>query len=176
MSLGDAGPQEVIAQLVAPVVMISASGLLTLALFNRLGTLVARVRTFDSERISLVRGMAGGGATLADSAVGHVRLEALEAQARAIIARARLVRNALSLLIASIMSMLITSVFIGLGLVHQAMSLVALATFALGLALMFGAMVYVLAELRRSLADVSMEHRVLEELGVPEASPREAGK
>ncbi len=158
---------QIIQQLVAPAVMISAAGLLCLALFNRLSTVLARVRAFAVERTSLLRAAGTPGPSLADNALTRVRLEALEAQASSLLRRARYIRNALMLLISGVLCQLACSLLIGLSLLTAWSATAALASFVLGVLATAGAMVCVLAELRRSLDDARSEHRVLEEMQTP---------
>lgn len=158
---------HIIQQLVAPAVMISAAGLLCLALFNRLSTLVARVRAFGVERTNLLRAAGVPGPTLAVNALTRVRLEALEEQTSSLLRRARLIRNAIVLMICGVLCQLACTLLIGLSLAAAWPEVAALAAFVLGVLATAAAMVCVLAELRRSLDDAQSEHRVLEEMQTP---------
>jgi hypothetical protein len=151
----------VIGQLAAPVVMISASGLLCLALFNRLATLVARSRAVAAERVVLLRSLDNPAPGPTGASLDRLRLEALEAHSSRVLKRAALLRAALQSLLAAVLAMLASSGAIGLSLAsHQFWSL-ALWAFGAGLLAMAAGVVLVMAELSQALRDVKLEDRVL---------------
>src|ERR1035437_7082554 len=101
-----------IAASVAPVVIISASALLCLALYNRLATIISRIRAVQRERLELQERIE----TLSPKEIDHgtaLRLtcisESLAEQTTRIRRRARLIRNSLLFLLAAIASLVICS-------------------------------------------------------------------
>lgn len=154
----------VIGQLVAPVVMISACGLLSLALFNRLAVLVARSRAFANERVKLLRSQDDGHPGPTGAALDQIRLEALAAHAARVLKRANLLRYALQCLLLSVLAMLASSAAIGLSLVSHSLWYVALLSFGLGLLAMAGGVVLVMIELSQALRDAQLEDRILSRL------------
>src|SRR5450755_4248249 len=78
-----AGTVEIIHTLVAPVVMISAQGLICLALYNRLAAVVGRLRVFSREYFETQTRLAGMSPEQQDSALARklqTRLAALNGQ------------------------------------------------------------------------------------------------
>lgn len=163
---------SVIAQLAAPVVMVSAGGLLCLALFNRLATLVARSRAFANERVVLLRALAEPAPGVTGASLDRMRLEALEAHASRVLKRAALLRAALQCLLGGVLMMLASSGAIGLSLVSQRLWYVALVAFGVGLIAMASGVVLVMAELAQALRDVKLENSILRQIGdLVEPSP-----
>ncbi|HZW08356.1 MAG TPA: DUF2721 domain-containing protein [Phycisphaerales bacterium] len=152
---------HVIGQLAAPVVMISAAGLLCLALFNRLAAVVARSRAFAAERVHLLRSLDHPASGAVGASLDRLRLEALESHASGVLKRAVLIRAALQSLLAGVLLMLASSGAIGLSLASPRFWSLALWAFGLGLLAMGGGVVLVMAELSRALHDVKLEDRVL---------------
>src|SRR3982751_246916 len=90
---------KIIPAAVAPIIVISACGLLCLAFYNRLAAVVTRLRAFDRER--LAEQDAVGRQRRSDEPDesiihGHqALLRALEVQTQHVIHRARLIRRTL---------------------------------------------------------------------------------
>lgn len=154
----------VIGQLAAPVVMISASGLISLALFNRLATLVARSRTFAAERVELVRSLADPAPGATGGALDRLRLEALEAHSARVLSRASLLRAALQCIMAGILAMLASSAAIGLSMLSHTFWSAGLVAFGVGLIAMAAGVILVMTELSQALRDVKLEHRLLHQI------------
>ena len=152
----------VIQQLLAPVVMISASGLLCLALFNRLSTLVARIRQFNRERLEHAIQIRGAGDTVRRTLELHDA--ALEQQIPRMLRRARMLHRALLCLVAGVVAMLLCSLMIGAALLVPAVLPAAIGCFVLGVISMLVGMLFALRELTISLGDVELEAHALEEL------------
>jgi len=152
-------PVEAIRLLVAPVVMISACGLLCLALYNRLAVIVARARAFNKERVECVH------ALRADPDAPHLaaRVATLDHQFTVLLLRARLVRAALVALLTTVASMLFCSLALGLMTVVTWAGVAALTVFVVGIVTALAAVAFALLELRRALDPVSVEEMSLHE-------------
>lgn len=151
---------QFIQQLVAPVVMISACGLLCLALYNRLAVVVTRLRGFNYERFTVTGrlGRLGPEARTGARALQlQARLDMLERQVESILARARLLRNALISLILGALCMLACSLAIGISILAFPAQFAAIGLFLVGVASMFVGMLLALIELTRSLDPVTIE-------------------
>lgn len=147
--------------LVAPVVMISAAGLVCLALYNRLATIVGRIRAIHKEEIDALSRMSLSPAP-APSRSTRRRVVTLEEQVEHLMARARLVRAALVCLLATILSMLLCSLAIGLSLVWDDAAYVALAVFLLGVLVEATGVVLAILELRIALVAAALEDASIE--------------
>lgn len=147
--------------LVAPVVMISAAGLVCLALYNRLATIVGRIRAIHKEEIDALSRMSLAPAP-APSRSARRRVVTLEEQVEHLMARARLVRAALVCLLATILSMLLCSLAIGLSLVWSYAAYVALAVFLLGVLVEATGVVLAILELRIALVAAALEDASIE--------------
>lgn len=169
--------------ILAPVVLISACGLLCLALYNRLASIVSRARAFHRERFDVQTQLARMGTsdeTLAAQLAS--RIDILTDQTGQILARAKQIRNALVCMLLTITCMLVCSLLLAsLSLfgepVQNAATLAFFATgpfylvvitaggvFLVGIALMIAAMILAILELRRALDPVQVEHHELAEL------------
>lgn len=156
---------QVIQQLVAPAVMISACGLLCLAQYNRLAAIVARLRQFHHERFEIYESMSTSEES--EKQLLTARFEGIGEQADHILQRARTIRNGLICLVGCILCMLASSLAIGLSLTIESVQPVVVGLFILGVLSMTAAMVFALAELRASLKEVEYEHERIRHLGQP---------
>jgi hypothetical protein len=159
--------REIIQLLVAPVVMISACGLLCLALYNRLMAIVLRARTFHKELFDTMVRLAADAGGKAGSPLDqslHQRIDLLEKQVAQILGRAKLVRNSLILLLNTVAAMLCCSVALGLSLFWSLGARVALGLFGVGVASMLGAVGLAIMELTCALDPVLMESTAIDEL------------
>ena len=106
-----------IRELTLPVVLISANGLICLALYNRLAAVTARIRAFCRERFEMQLRLTEMNAGLHASAamVGQLsqRLSVLDQQRASLVARAYQLRNALVLMLGGVIGFLTTSLLIG---------------------------------------------------------------
>lgn len=151
-------------QLVPPVVIISACGLLCLAQFARYSGIIGRLRTLHRERFT--------GLAKLSSLSGHERdltadrCDHLEVQAHRVLGMAKMIRNALLFLVLAVICMIVSSLMIGIGLVWPVPGRYgAVAAFVAGLLCMVSGMTFVFAELWSSLDVVTDEHRQIEAIG-----------
>lgn len=143
--------------LVAPVVMISAAGLVCLALYNRLAAIVGRVRTIHKEEVDALSRMSIAPAAPAPSKSARRRVVTLEEQVDHLMERARLLRAALVCLLVTVLSMLLCSLAIGLSLVWGEAAYVALAVFLAGVLVEAAGIVLAILELRIALVAAALE-------------------
>lgn len=146
--------------LVAPVIMISANGLICLALYNRLAAIVSRTRTFHKERFDAISNLS---ALPLEEQTGQ-RARALrrrgvelELQVKRILRRAKLLRGALMLLMGAVISMLLCSMSLGLTVILESLVWLPLALFFTGTMMMIGASLLALLELAGALEPVMAE-------------------
>jgi ABC-type multidrug transport system fused ATPase/permease subunit len=153
---------EVIQPFLAPAVMFSAGGLLCLAQFARYNAIIALVRTFNRERLSILQE-----ADQVEPKRNELllqRAQGLEQQAEKVLAHAVTVKNALRFLVGGILLMVLFSLTIGAALTFAPLGVAAIALFVLGLLSTFMGLCLVLAELRVSLEVVEFEHENLSRL------------
>jgi hypothetical protein len=151
---------RIVSASVVPVVIISACGLLCLAFYNRLASLVSRLRAFQRERLAAQEQLdrlratpeQGGG-----SASHTLLLKVLEVQTASVLRRARLIRSTLVCLLCTIACLTVCSLFSGLGAVWPPAAVGAVALFVAGMGLMLAAVVFAILELRRALDPVELE-------------------
>jgi hypothetical protein len=158
---------DIIQLLVAPVVMISACGLLCLALYNRMAVMISRARAFHKEQFEAMARLGSASARQADPALIqtlHHRVETLNVQVMTILRRAALVRNALILLLGTVLCMLGCSIALGLSLFSPVFNAIALACFLLGIGAMIVAMILAIWELSRAFDSVHLEHIAVEDI------------
>jgi len=156
---------HLISLILAPVVLISACGLLCLTFYNRMAILTARIRSFNAERFELLEKLhQQPPPTATDDKPVHApqaRLQSLEKQTAAILYRARLIRSTLMCLVSCIIGKLLCSLTLGLGLIIPHLDLAALAFFTIVMIVMLVAMFMALMELKLSLQPVSLEQDLL---------------
>ena len=158
---------QAIQLLVAPVIMISAGGLICLALYNRLAAIVTRARAFHKERFDTVTHISRLPLEQQGSHEAHrlrQRIDTLDEQSRRILRRGRLIRNGLAGLLVMILCMLGCSLALGATLWTTAAIYVALALFTLGVLAMMAGIVLSLLELGQSLDPVTLEAQVTTQL------------
>lgn len=146
--------------LVAPVIMISANGLICLALYNRLAAIVSRTRTFHKERFDAVTLLSSMPLEQQTSPKAHQlrrRSTELEQQSVRILRRARLVRSAIMLLLGTVLSMLLCSLSLGLTLFMPRLVWLPLVLFFVGTLMMAGSVVLAMLELAAALEPVEAE-------------------
>ena len=157
----------VVAASVAPVVVISASALLALALYNRLAAIVARLRAVQRERLQLKEQFDALAAEQIDEGAG-LRLtcimESLAHQSQRIRRRARLVRGSLLFLLAAIANLIISSLCNGLTVVWPSMLAGALLMFTIGMLCVLASVGCAMIELSSALGPAEMETDVVSEL------------
>ncbi|MFA7238359.1 MAG: DUF2721 domain-containing protein [Phycisphaeraceae bacterium] len=147
----------IIQLLVAPVIMISACGLLCLALYNRLAAIISRARAFHKEWFDTQTKLDSITDPVIRSRFQH-RAAVLRDQVNQILRRARLVRAALQCLLLTIICMLLCGVSLGLTLVHdQVFSFIALGSFTAGVVTTITAMILALRELAHALDPIVLE-------------------
>ncbi len=146
--------------LVAPVIMISANGLICMALYNRLAAIVSRTRTFHKERFDALSSLSA--LPLEEQtgrrakALRH-RCAELELQGRQILRRAGLLRGALMLQIGAVIAMLLCSMSLGLTVFLQSLVWLPLVLFFTGTMMMIGGSALALLELAGALEPVMAE-------------------
>jgi hypothetical protein len=153
---------EIIQQLVAPVVMISACGLLFMALNVRLVSILNRLRSFHRERMDIyvkISEAQGGGIQ-----AYHHRYDGLEKQTRRLLQRAAITRNGLISVSAGVACFLICSIALGLSGPFPSVAPVAVGLFVLGILFMLGAVILATRELWVCLELARFEHESLESL------------
>src|SRR5690349_12594242 len=113
--------------------MISANGLICLALYNRLAAITSRLRVFYRERfdidLRLVTATDGGAQPSAHEPILRQRLTALDQQCESVLRRAWHVRSALILLLVAVIGMLAITLMLGLLHLLPFLAPVALTTF-----------------------------------------------
>src|ERR1700722_19294685 len=123
---------RVVSASVAPVVIISASSLLCLAFYNRLAAIVGRLRAVQRERLELQDKLERLSAAEIErySGMRHTCiLESLAEQTLRIHHRARLIRSTLLFLLATIATLVVSSLLNGLTVIWPGLMPAAAITF-----------------------------------------------
>jgi hypothetical protein len=158
---------ETIQSFVAPVVMVSANGLLCLAFYNRLSALANRSRAMNKERFDLVAELS---ALQAKSAMGlepehlELRIATLDEIGHQLFERARWIRRTLMSLLVSVLCMLACSLCLGLASLVEAIGVIAPWLFVAGIISMIVGILAAIEELRRSLQPLLFEHEQIDDL------------
>lgn len=158
---------ETMRDLLAPVAMISANGLLCLALYNRLTAVITRLRMFDKERFDVHATLLNDRTERPHSTASNpmlVRLTDLDEQCRLIARRARWLRDALLMLLIGVIGMLSSSLAIGLSQLWPSLSSVGLVIFVTGILCMIVGILFAVRELAISLDPLQVECTTLTDL------------
>jgi hypothetical protein len=153
---------------VGPIIVISACGLLCLAFYNRLATVVMRLRAMHREQIAeterLGRARRGEKEQEADLVHAQEMLGMLKLQTERIERRARLLRSTLMCLLGTIACLALCSLCVGLSTIVPALLLPAAVLFIVGMLLVVLGVGFAMAELARALDPVELESRFVTEL------------
>lgn len=157
---------EALQPLLAPVVIISACGLLIMALNARTMAAQARIRQLHHERLEISEIAAATGIA---TQTQRLRYEGVGSQSNKLLCRLYLMRMALMMMVGCVVLMLVSSIFIGLESVLD-IPLIArfvIGVFVLGILSMLSGAVIFLMELRLSLKEVGYEHERMMGLALP---------
>ncbi|NUQ63818.1 MAG: DUF2721 domain-containing protein [Pirellulales bacterium] len=156
---------QTIESFVAPVVMISANGLLCLAFYNRLAVIVNRVRTINKERFDLFARLSAIAAQPQNSPeIAHFqkRSEVLDELGHQLFTRARMIRDSLVCLLVTVLLMLGCSLVLGVAPLLPSFAWLAPTLFVAGVVVMMLAVLRAIQELRIALSPLAFEHDMLE--------------
>ncbi|SRR5690606_27474523 len=106
---------DIIQLMLAPGLMISACGLLLLAMNNKYSLVVNRIRLLNEERRKMIIHAAGRELEYEE----NIRLESISKQLLKLVYRVKLVRNAVFSYTLAVALFIITSLFIGLGFIFD---------------------------------------------------------
>ncbi len=167
---------KVISAAVVPVVMISACGLLCLALYNRLTAVFTRLRALAHEALEDQDALVTRARTETQRwprQRARIRSDARQRQADELLVKARLLRRAVALNLVAIAFMLLCSLAVGAGVLFPAVFYAAAALFVAGILCALAAVGFALAELRGALDSILMEHGLVVRLGkeLPDDGP-----
>ena len=157
---------EALQPLLAPVVLISACGLMIMALNARTMTSKSRIRQLHHERLEICEKAGERGHA---TATQRLRYEGVGSQSTNLLCRLRLMRAALMCMVGCVVLMLLSSILIGLdGLNSDAgFEKLAIFTFVAGILSMLAGAVTFFLELRLSLKEVAYEHERIMGLTLP---------
>ena len=140
----------------APIVLISACGLITPSLYSRLGEILARIRTFHHQKIDLLKTLHEH-----DFEEQQMLLAMLDAQIEQVTEKARMVKQGLHCFLAAIAAFLFCSVLAGAAELHPWISMAAFGTGILGICLFLMGLGWAMWELSLSLTPLEQESRHL---------------
>jgi len=162
---------RIVSASLAPVVVISACALMALAFYNRLASIVSRLRGFQRERLAQQEQVhrIERIEPLDDYALGRGRrvLENLAEQTRRTLRRARMIRLTLICLLGTIGLLVLSSIFNGLSVVWPQAIVGAAILFLAGMVLLLLGIACALAELMSALDVVESETRLVTNLAHP---------
>ena len=144
---------------VTPVVLISACGLVLLALYNRLGAILVRIRAFHQQKIELLENADNG-----DDQV--MLLKMLDSQISKVTFKAKTIQNGLYCLLSAILAFLICSLLGATTVLHKSLGVVALGMHVVGLCLFLAGIGLAIRELTLSLVPLEEENAFLEVLTI----------
>ena len=141
---------------VTPVVLISACGLVTLALYSRLGAILARIRSFHQQKIELLKNFHEH-----EVVEQQMLMDMLDSQIVGVTGKARVIQKGLYCLLAAIAAFLLCSLFAGATELHEWVGIAALGMGILGLSLFLVGLGCAMWELKLSLTPLEEESAYL---------------
>jgi hypothetical protein len=141
------------------VVLISACGLVTLALYNRMGAILARIRAFHQQKIELLENRFKH-----EKTEQQMLLDMLDSQIVGVTAKARALQKGLTCLLAAIAAFVICSLFGGAPVLQEWFGIAALGMGFLGISLFLFGLGWAMWELMLSLTPLEEETAYLEVL------------
>lgn len=142
---------------VAPVVLISACGLVTLALYSRLAAILTRIRAFHQQKIELLDNL-----NEHDFDGQHSLIDLLDSQINEVTVKAKVIQKSLFCMLAAMSAFLLCSVFAGATLVNVWFGTIALGTGLVGITLFLSGIGLAMRELSLSLIPLEEENAYLE--------------
>jgi hypothetical protein len=147
---------RLLAASVTPVVLISACGLITLALYNRLATILARLRSYHQLQIDLLREIDDANES------AKSQFDALRSQVGQITRKARMVQRGLFCLLSSVIAFLGCSIFAAASEWIEYFGTAAIVMHLLGLLLFVTGIGWAMRELLISISPLDEEHAFIE--------------
>ncbi|HSX13301.1 MAG TPA: DUF2721 domain-containing protein [Chlamydiales bacterium] len=155
---------QVISLAVAPVVIISACGLLCLTFYNRLAFVVGRLRNLQRERLLEYKELFKLEKSSEKArSINHL-LKGLKEQTAQVMKRAALLRKCLFFQLGTIGSLVLCCLTIGFNLYYPFFEFAVLFFFGSGLLLLLCSLMFAFIELGRSLFPVKLESDFIEDL------------
>ena len=167
---------EVIQNLVSPVVMVSANGLLCLVFYNRLAAVVNRGRAINKERFDLLTAQAALSAMEKQSQHAvymRRRMEVLDRVGVQLLERAQWVRRVLYCLLLAVLCMLACSLTLGLVAVDGFFATIAMGFFVTGTLVMMAGGAVAIWELHLALEALMFETECIDLAPLEEFAPLE---
>lgn len=163
------GTSQIIAASVVPVAIISASGLLCLAFYNRLTAVVVRLRSFQRERFQeqefLLKHRDAADVDARIIQRHQEFLHSIQSQVGQLLHRARILRLCLLSLLLTIALLILSSLAMGLSIRWSVVSYAAVPLFVGGMLMMFVGIGVAIYELLISHETTELEQELLQRLG-----------
>ena len=145
---------DMLALSVTPGILISACGVVSTALYNRMGVILARIRSYHQRKIELLSNHHQHEHEVVDP---QSLIDLIDSQIVAVTAKAKMVRNGLYCLLAAIIAFLLCSVFAGIAMLYDWFGLVALASCLVAVCLFITGLGWALREVTCAISPLEEE-------------------
>lgn len=162
---------QLISASVTPVVLVSACALVTLALYNRLGAILARIRAFHQQKVELLKNLHEF-----VGVDGQILLNMLDSQIVGVTAKARMIQKGLYCLLAAMAAFLACALCAGATVFHEWTGILAVGTGVVGLTLFLVGLGWAMRELTLSLSPLEEESAYLDILTAHHLARLQGGK
>ena len=152
-------PSHLLSVSITPVPLISACGLITLALYNRLGAILARIRAFHQQKIELLDYTPEH-----DDGEAQMLLKLLDSQIAKVTVKAKAIQKGLYCLLSAVMAFLLCSLFAAAAALYEWVGVLVIVMHVLGVSLFLVGIVCAMGELTHSLTPLEEESGYLETL------------
>ncbi len=150
-------PQHLLAS-ISPVALISACGLIMLALYNRLSAIHIRIRTFHQQKLELI----GRSERDQSSESAQTLLNLIDSQIAKVTVKAKAVQQGLYYLLATVLAFLVCSILVTASAIIPSLMFTAIGMQILGLILFAAGIGWAIQELTLSLTPLEEESAYLE--------------
>ena len=151
--------QQLLSVSVTPVVLISACGLITAALYNRLSAILARIRVYHQQKIGVLEDR-----KQRQTSERKLLLHVMDSQIAKMTAKAKMIQKGLFCLLCAILAFLLCSLLTAVAVLHDSIGVVALVADVIGLTLFASGIGWALKELMLSLSPLEEESSYLQNL------------
>lgn len=151
--------QQLISVSVTPVVLISACGLITLALYSRLGAILSRIRGYHQQKLGVLEDRKDR-----PTNERNLLLHLMDSQIAKMTAKARMIQRALFCLLCAVLAFLLCSLLTTMAVLHDSIGVIALVADVIGLMLFASGISWALKELIHSLSPLEEESSYLQSL------------
>jgi hypothetical protein len=150
---------DMLALSVTPGILVSACGVISTALYNRMGVILARIRSYHQKKIEILSSHDPHRVVYPESL-----LNMIDAQIVAVTAKAKMIQKGLYSLLSAIIAFLLCSIFAGIAIVYEWFGIVAIASGLVAVCLFIRGLRWAVREVTCAISPLEEEATYLQSL------------